>query len=143
MKRTMLFLFLLIGLTQIGWAQERKAIDYQYKRGDNDFCAYAAYASISPNIIDLHIVTSYDISKLKTIQLKWGKKDVKLPFKKLNYLITNDDSSLNKLSISINLKKLFDDELSCENNIVFILDNNETFELPFNSCLIKEQLLRD
>jgi hypothetical protein len=144
MRKAILFLLVFIGLATICTAQEeRKNIDYQYVKSEGNYHAYTAYTSKEANTIDLNMVSSYDLANIKAVQIKTDKNTIKVPFKKLDFLIFKDDGSLNKLSISINIEKLLNTKLGCESFIIFSLADKKTITLPFNNCLFREVLLKN
>lgn len=145
MKRIVVLIFVFVSLTiSICVAQESKeTIDYQYKRVDNDYHAYTAYANNEANTANFALVSSYNLIGLKSIHIKSEKNRVKLPFKKINLYLGEDDETLNKLAVSVNLEKILHAKLDCESTIIFTLVNNLTIELPINTCQFKEYLLKN
>jgi hypothetical protein len=143
MRKIVLFFIGFIVLSTACIAQEsRKSIDYQYKRVDSNYHAYTVYIGNEANTVDFAIVSSYDLTGLKSIHIQSEKNKVKLSFKKITLLL-NDDETLNKLAISVNLEKVFKAKLNCESTIVFTLENNLTIELPINNCQLKEYLSKN
>lgn len=135
--KTLIFPLLLMLFTSACFAQEMgKTIDYQYEREEANFNSYALYLSDpqEKNTLNLVLTSSSELKGIAYITIGLDKKSVKIPFKKIEINLDNDNSSLYNLIIRVDLSKLLHTELPCDTKITFTLLNSRKIQLPFNTC---------
>ncbi|WP_231459609.1 MULTISPECIES: hypothetical protein [unclassified Pedobacter] len=144
MKSTILLLFLVVA-TKISFAQNaKKNIDYQYHRDGKIYYAYEIYKNpaSAETIFYLNFSASKTFNKIEKIYLKEGKVTEKLKFKMNDITIKNDNKELKFYAIILNSSDINKENISCNPKIIFKLDDESVYELPFQKCVIVEQLAK-
>lgn len=142
MRKLLIFLSI-ICLSSYCYGQDLgKNIDYQYKREGESYQAYSLYASTdrAPHTLNLLLLANSQLKELKSVEIELQKGDIKIPFKRANLQIENDDQTLQQMALNVDFAKLAKVDRDCELKIVFIFVDKTRLELPFKYCLVKEYL---
>jgi hypothetical protein len=141
MKKLHLLFLMMISLPLFCCAQDLKTnLDYQYKRVEGNYSAYATYLNAEETTISLALYSNYKLQELQSIKIKYGKKYISVPFSKLDITVVNDDKSLNSLVVKLDLSKVLVEKIECETTITFLLIDGNKIELPFMFCKLKDGL---
>ena len=122
-----------------------KNIDYQYYRDDKTYYAYEIYKSLSSkdNLLYLNFSINKPFKKVEKVYLQQGSKEYKVKIKVNDKTASSDNPEIKFYSLIINPADCLNENISCNTTIVFKLDNDEIFLLPFNKCLIAESLAKN
>jgi len=121
-----------------------KNIDYQYYRDDKIYYAYDIYRNptSAENLLYLNFSVNKAFKKVEKVYLMQGSKEYKIKFTINDKTASADNPEIRFYSMIIYPSDFLKENISCNTNIVFKLDDGEIFSLPFNKCLIAESLTK-
>lgn len=143
MKTILLFCSLMMFGTLAKAQQSKQNIDYQYFRDTKSYYAYELFKDLrngDKNELRLNFSANESFSKIDKIYLKDEGNEIKLSFKPRQDIIKTDNPDQKHYPIVFDSKILESKKLSCEAEIVFVLDNGSNYSLPFSLCVIRTAL---
>ncbi|KLT64227.1 hypothetical protein [Pedobacter sp. BMA] len=137
MMKHILYTLLLILSGTIANAQQRKiSIDYQYFRDVKNYYAYDLfrYSGSPDNQVMLNFTTNAAFKKIEKIYIVAGDVEIKLKFRQRDEVVKSDNPEQKFYPVAFDIDNLLENKLDCQSRIVFKLDNNISYTLPFNGC---------
>ncbi|WP_443947321.1 hypothetical protein ACJVDH_09450 [Pedobacter sp. AW1-32] len=140
MKRICLSIFLIFTLNQV-FAQEKPLdVDYQYVREAKKYYAYQLSKSetyTADKLASIRFSGNFTFKKIEKILIFAEGAKFNLRFSVSEENTTTDNAEQHFASLIFNTDQLKKTASICDAKIHFILDDGNTYVLPFNVCLLK------
>jgi len=140
MKRICLAIFLIFTLNRV-FAQEKPLdVDYQYVREAKKYYAYQLSKSetyTADKLASIKFSGNFAFKEIEKILIFAEGAKFSIRFSVSEENMTTDNAEQHFASLDFNTDQLKKITSICDAKIHFILDNDNTYILPFNPCLLK------
>ncbi|MCX2574326.1 hypothetical protein [Pedobacter sandarakinus] len=136
-------IFVLMLIAEFAHSQTKQQLDYQYFRDDKVYYAYELFRNTTGTNRQLMLDFTVNVAfkKIQKVYLISNKSEIKVAFEIRNEVLKSDNPSQHSFPMAMD--KDFDISIvPCDAKIVFVLDNKESYPLPFSACAVTDLLIK-